>query len=150
MTHDALAGLLTPTVEGLGYVLLGVERQRAATGTVVRLYIDSDDGIAVEDCVKVSRQIGDLLDVEQAVSGEYTLEVSSPGLDRPLFTPEQYRAHIGAEVKVRLRTLISGRRRLSGKLIEATEEFVTISIGEEQLEVPYNAVERARLNPEWS
>lgn len=147
-TYDALAGLLTPTVEGLGYVLLGVERQRAATGTVVRLYIDSDDGITVEDCVKVSRQIGDLLDVEQAVSGEYTLEVSSPGLDRPLFTPEQYRAYIGAEVKVRLRTLISGRRRLSGKLIEATEEFVTISIGEEQFEVPYNVVERARLKAE--
>lgn len=148
--QDALAGLLAPTVEGLGYVLLGVERQRSATGTLVRLYIDSEHGIAVEDCVKVSRQVGDVLEVEEAISGEYTLEVSSPGLDRPLFTPEQYRAYIGAEVKVRLRTLVNGRRRLAGTLVDATEEIVTISIGEERFDVPYNLVERARLDPQWS
>ena len=90
------------------------------------------------------------MEVEEAISGEYTLEVSSPGLDRPLFTPEQYRAYIGAEVKVRLRTLVNGRRRLAGTLVDATEEIVTISIGEERFDVPYNLVERARLDPQWS
>ena len=148
--QDALAGLLTATVEGLGYALLGVERQRSAAGSVVRLYIDSENGIAVEDCVKVSRQVSDVLDVEQAISGEYILEVSSPGLDRPLFTPEQYRAYIGAEVNVRLRALVNGRRQLSGQLVDATDEFVTISVGEERFDVPYKLVERARLDPQWS
>jgi ribosome maturation factor RimP len=147
---DTLAELLAPTVEGLGYDLLGIERRRSEIGAVVRLYIDSEHGIAVEDCVKVSRQVSDILDVEQTISGEYTLEVSSPGLDRPLFTPDQYRAYIGAEVKVRLRTLLKGRRRLSGKLVDATEEFVTIGIGEERFDVPYNLVEHARLDPQWS
>jgi len=87
--------------------------------------------------------------VEEALSGAYTLEVSSPGLDRPLFTPAHYRAFIGAQVKVRLRTLINGRRRLNGKLLEATDEFVTLDIGEERINVPYNVVESARLVPQW-
>ncbi len=147
--QDGLTGLLTPTVEGLGYALLGVEQQRTADGSIVRLYIDSEHGIAVEDCVAVSRQVSDFLDVEQAIGGEYTLEVSSPGLDRPLFTPEHYRAYIGAEVRVRLRALVNGRRRLSGKLVDATDEFVTICIGEEKFDVPYKLVERARLEPQW-
>jgi len=149
VVQDALTGALAPTVEGLGYELLGVERQSSAGGTLVRLYIDSGDGIGVEDCEKVSRQVSDVLDVEQIIAGEYTLEVSSPGLDRPLFTAEQYRAQIGAEVKMRLRTLVNGRRNLSGKLVSATEDLVTINIGEEQIDVPYNVVERARLVPQW-
>jgi ribosome maturation factor RimP len=114
------------------------------------LYIDSDAGIGVEDCERVSRQVSDVIDVERLIAGEYTLEVSSPGLDRPLFTLEQYRAQIGAEVKVRLRTLVNGRRNLSGKLVGASEDLLTISIGEERIDVPYNIVERARLVPQWS
>ena len=82
--QDALAELLAPTVAGLGYELLGIECQRSGGRTLVRLYIDSEDGIDVGDCEQVSRQVGDLIEVEQAVSGEYTLEVSSPGFDRPL------------------------------------------------------------------
>ena len=148
--QDGLTGLLTSAVEGLGYALLGVERQRSSTGSIVRLYIDSERGIAVEDCVAVSRQVSDLLDVEQAISGEYTLEVSSPGLDRPLFTPKQYLAYIGADVNVRLRALFNGRRRLSGRLVDATDEFVVIRVGEERFDVPYKLIERARLEPQWS
>ena len=146
---DALTGLLEPTVTGLGYELLGVERQQSAGRTLVRLYIDSSDGIVVEDCAKVSRQVGDFLEAEEAMRGAYTLEVSSPGLDRPLFKPAHYRSCIGVDVKVRLRTLVNGRRRLSGKLAKATDEFVTITIGEEQIDVPYNVIERARLDPQW-
>jgi len=148
--QDELAELLTPTVKGLGYALLGVEWQRSGSESIVRLYIDSESGIAVEDCARVSRQVGDVLDVEQAVNGEYTLEVSSPGFDRPLFTQEQYRSYIGAEVKVRLRALINGRRRLSGTLVDVTDEFVTVRVGEERFDVPYNLVENARLAPRLS
>lgn len=147
--EDALAGLLTPTVAGLGYELLGVERQQSPGGILVRLYIDADDGIGIEDCEKVSRQVSDFLDVEQAVSGAYTLEVSSPGPDRPLFTLEQYRAHLGAEVKLRLRTLLDGRRNMSGELVGVVEDLVTIEIEEERIDVPFNLIERARLVPQW-
>ena len=149
VAQDALTELLQPTVEGLGYELLGVERQQSSGGTLLRLYIDSSDGIVVDDCAIVSRQIGDLLEVEQVVSGEYTLEVSSPGLDRPLFTPVQYQAFIGSDVKVRLRTLVNGRRRLAGKLSDATDDYLTIQIGEEQFDVQYNLVESARVDPQW-
>jgi ribosome maturation factor RimP len=149
IVQDAFVGLLAPTVNGLGFELLGVERRQSAGRTLVRLYIDSDDGIGVEDCETVSRQVSDVIDVERAIRGEYTLEVSSPGLDRPLFTPAQYRVHLGAEVKLRLRTLLNGRRRLSGELTEVTEDSVTISIGEERIDVPFSYVERARLVPRW-
>jgi ribosome maturation factor RimP len=146
---DALTTLLEPTVSGLGYELLGVERQSTAGGTLIRLYIDSDEGVVVDDCAIVSRQVGDVLEVEEAVSGAYTLEVSSPGLDRPLFTPAQYRVFVGSHVKVRLRTIVNGRRRLAGLLAAVTDEYLTISIGEDDIDVPYNVVERARLDPQW-
>ncbi|HCU89644.1 MAG TPA: ribosome maturation factor RimP [Gammaproteobacteria bacterium] len=148
--QDELAELLTPTVKGLGYALLGVERQRTGSGSIVRLYIDCESGIAVEDCARVSRQVGDVLEAEQAVNGEYTLEVSSPGFDRPLFTQDQYRSHIGAEIKVSLRALVNGRRRLSGTLVDATDELVTVRVGGERFDVPYSLVENARLDPRLS
>jgi ribosome maturation factor RimP len=146
---DPLAGRLAPTVHGLGYELLGIERGTAGGGTLVRLYIDREEGIGIEDCEIVSRQIGDLLDVEDLIPGEYTLEVSSPGIDRPLFTREQFQAHVGEAVKLRLRTLVDGRRRLAGTLVRAEEELVTIQIGEELIDVAYNVVEKARLDPQW-
>lgn len=146
---DPLAGRLAPTVHGLGYELLGIERGTAGGGSLVRLYIDREEGIGIEDCEIVSRQVSDLLDVEELIPGEYTLEVSSPGADRPLFTREQFKAHVGEAVKMRLRTLVDGRRRLAGILVKAEEESVTIQIGEESIDVPYNVVERARLDPQW-
>lgn len=149
MATDALVGKLAPTVQGLGYELLGIERGTGDGGSLVRLYIDRDEGIGVEDCELVSRQVSDLLDVESLISGEYTLEVSSPGIDRPLFTPAQFAAQVGEPVKVRLRTLVEGRRRLAGTLVEASDESLTIQIGEERIDVPYSVVERAHLDPQW-
>lgn len=149
MGQDALVELLAPTVNGLGYELLGVEREGSPGRTLVRLYIDSDAGIGADDCETVSRQVSDVFEVEAAIGGEYTLEVSSPGLDRPLFTPEQYRAHIGAEVGLRLSTLVHGRRRLSGVLVEVTKDSVTVGLGEDRIEVLFDQIERARLVPQW-
>ena len=87
--------LLEPTVAGLGYELLGIEHQRSSGSQLIRLFIDQEGGITVDDCERVSRQVSDVVDVEGAVSGEYTLEVSSPGLDRPLFTLQQHTRFIG-------------------------------------------------------
>ena len=145
-----MSDLLSPTVSGLGYELLGVETSRAKNGSLVRLYIDSPTGITVDDCERVSRQVGDVLEVEQALRGEYTLEVSSPGVDRPLFTIAQYRKHVGEKVTMRLATLFNGRRKLQGELQAVTDDTVALAENEEIFEVPFRLIEHSRLVPQWN
>ena len=147
---DRLTSLLEPTVEGLGYALLGVERARGGSGQLVRLYIDAPHGIKVEDCERVSRQVSALLEAEQAIRGEYTLEVSSPGLERPLFTLAQHRPYVGRQVSLKLRRLLDGRRRVQGVLLEVGAESLTVAVDELRVDVPYREVERSRLVHDWS
>ncbi len=146
---DRLLDLLEPTVRGLGYELLGIERGRVGGGQLLRLFIDHESGVAVEDCAKVSRQVGDVLESEQAVRGEYTLEVSSPGLERPLFTLEQHRRFVGELVQVRLRNLVAGRRRVLGVLCEVTAAGIVVEVEGEQLSLPFADIERSRLAVDW-
>ena len=147
---DRLETQIEPTVAGLGYELLGIERSRSAASQLLRLYIDHADGITVEDCERVSRQVSDVLDAEQLVRGEYTLEVSSPGLDRPLFTLEQHRRFIGAQVALRLRALVGGRRRVTGFLRAVRDESLQLEVEGETLEIPFREVDRSRLVPDWT
>ncbi len=147
---DRIHSQIEPTVAGLGYELLGLERSRGSASQLLRLYIDHADGITVEDCERVSRQVSDLLDAEQLVRGEYTLEVSSPGLDRPLFTLEQHRRFIGEEVALRLRALVGGRRRVNGRLRVVSDETLSVEVEGELLEIPYREIERSRLVPDWT
>lgn len=147
---DRLTALLEPTVSGLGYELLGIDRGRGGGAQLLRLYIDHEKGISVEDCERVSRQVSDVLDVEGAVRGEYTLEVSSPGIERPLFTLEQHRRFVGEQVAVRLRVPLEGRRRLRGVLQAVGEDSIVVDVDEGRFEVPYQTVERSRLAPDWA
>ncbi|MGR8920911.1 MAG: ribosome maturation factor RimP [Gammaproteobacteria bacterium] len=148
--RDRLVELLEPTVNGLGYELLGIERGRSGGGDLVRLYIDQDEGITVEDCEQVSRQVSDVLDVEDAIAGEYTLEVSSPGVDRPLFTLDQHTRFIGEEIRLKLRKLVNGRRRVAGVLRAVRDESLIVDVEGEEFSVPYPEVERSRLSGEVS
>ncbi len=142
---DRLVELLAPTVHGLGYELLGIERGRSGDAVLLRLYIDQEAGITVDDCEKVSRQVSDVLDAEQAVRGDYTLEVSSPGIERPLFTLEQHRRFVGEQVRVRLRNLVNGRRRLAGALREVGAEGIVVEVDGEAFQVPFADIERSQL-----
>ncbi|HSG35282.1 MAG TPA: ribosome maturation factor RimP [Sphingomonadaceae bacterium] len=142
---DRIQALLEPTITGLGYELLGIERGRSGEAQLLRLYIDHPDGIALEDCERVSRQVSDVLEVEQAIRGEFTLEVSSPGLDRPLFTLEQHRRYLGELIRLRLRNLVQGRRRVSGRLTEVTTDGVVLDIDGEPFAVALADIERSRL-----
>ena len=142
-----ITDMLEPTVTALGFELWGVEYLSQGRHSVLRLYIDSPDGISVDDCATVSGQVEGVLDVEDPISGEYTLEVSSPGMDRPLFTLEQYAGCAGETVEVRLRSPFEGRRKYKGLLKGVEGEDVVIQVEDEEFLLPYGAIEKARVEP---
>lgn len=144
-SEKQITGLLEPTVQALGVQLWGVEHQSQGRHSLLRIYIDSPDGIGIEDCERVSRQVSGILDVEDPIAGEYTLEVSSPGADRRLFTLEQCRQYKGNEINVRLRTPTEGRRKLKGRLLEVTEDSISIDVDGSPFICPFDAVEKATL-----
>ena len=152
MKQDPLqiGALLEPAVEALGYQLVGVEyRSGGPGGALLRVYIDSEGGITVEDCERVSYQVSGLLDVNDPIAGHYTLEVSSPGLDRPLFSAAHFARFAGHPARIRLARLIGNRRKLAGVLRGVRDDLVLIEVEGEVVEVPLAEVESARLVPEF-
>ncbi len=147
--NQALLDLFEPEVAAIGYELLGIELTQNGHGSILRVYIDKDGGIDVDDCVAVSHQLTGILDVEDPISGHYDLEVSSPGLDRPLFTIEQYKKFIGETVKVKLYEKQNGRKRFVGVLHAVNDEEVVINCEDEEYKVPFRLIERARLVPQF-
>ena len=143
--QTALDNLVKSTVEGLGYILWGYEYRPHSESALLRIFIESDDGISIEDCAKVSRQIGAVLDVENIIPVAYILEVSSPGMDRVLFTASQYQNYIGDTLKIRTRTPINERRNFKGSLIEASDTIVTIKVDNQEFKIPLESIDRARL-----
>ncbi|WP_250458890.1 ribosome maturation factor RimP [Microbulbifer litoralis] len=148
--REQLEKLLAPVVESLGCELWGVEYQTHGHNALLRIYIDSEDGIAVDDCEKVSRQASAVLDVEDPISGKYTLEVSSPGLDRPLYTLEQYARFVGAQIEVRLRMPLDGQRKWRGLLAGVEGEEVVLRVdSENEYLLPIDSIERAKIIPQF-
>ena len=141
--------IIEPAVQALGYELVGCELQDQGRRKLLRVYVDGEKGITIDACAKVSRQIGAVLDVEDAIAGAYNLEVSSPGLDRPLFTLEQYAKFIGYKVKVQLRMAQQNRRRFSGLLESINDDEVVFELEDgEKLRVKFDLIVKARLIPE--
>jgi len=146
LTVPHIDELLQPGAEALGYELVAVDLSGGDI-SIVRIYIDSPNGITVDDCANASRQFSAILDVEDPISNRYTLEVSSPGMDRPLAKPLHFKAVVGQDVKIKMVSLINGRRRFTGELVEATEEFAVVEVDGEQTELPYSEMDKARLVP---
>lgn len=147
---DRLTTLIASAVEPLGYELVGVEQLSQGKHSVVRVFIDSPGGITLEDCEQASHQISGVLDVEDPIRGHYNLEVSSPGLDRPLFTPEHYARFLGEKVKLKLRHTVAGRRKLSGRIDSVDGEKILITDeGGEQFELTVGDIEKANLIPDY-
>ncbi len=141
--------LIEPAVMGLGYELLGLELMPGrGGGSLLRVYIDSPEGITLDDCEQVSHQISGVLDVEDPIAGSYTLEVSSPGLDRPLFTPKHFQQHAGRRVRIRMQAPLEGRRRFKGELRGYRDGRVVVMEEGEERSVPYEMIHTARLVPE--
>ena len=151
MTRAAakLVALLKPPVEGMGFELLGIEQELGKRTGLIRLYIDKEGGISVEDCEQVSRQVSAVLDVEDPVPGEYNLEVSSPGLDRPLFEFEHFERFAGEEVKVRLRAAVDGRRHFSGVIGPCADGIINLTVDGEVVDLRFEDIANARLVPKF-
>lgn len=154
---EVIKKIVEPVIEALGYQLWGLEYLGQGRHTLLRIYIDKEGGINIEDCAEASRQISSILDVEDPIKDEYTLEVSSPGLDRMLFRIEQYQDYIGRTVKIRLGANQDGRRNFMGTLKEVVQQeggreaegSVVITMGTnenaEEITLPFSAIEKANL-----
>ena len=143
--QERLATLIQTTVTGLGYELWGYEYRPQKESALLRIFIDSESGITVDDCGIVSNQLGTALDVEDLIPVAYILEVSSPGLDRVLFVPENYARYIDQQIKVRTRLPVQKRRNFVGKLLNAGETTISMDVEGTAVEIPYDIVDRARL-----
>ena len=149
-SDERLEDLVRPIVEELNLQLWGVEFSSQGRCTMVRIFIDNAGGVNLSDCEAVSRQIGSLFDVEDPVSGEYRLEVSSPGLDRPLFSEDQYAQFIGHEVKLTLRRPFEGRRKFKGLLRTVVGGEIGIVLDEHEYTFPVESIEKANIVPRFN
>ncbi|VUD40811.1 Ribosome maturation factor RimP [Thalassocella blandensis] len=145
--QSQLTALLEPVVESLGCELWGLEFHAQGKKSVLRLFIDKPDGVVVEDCEAVSRQASSVLDVEDPISGEYTLEVSSPGMDRALFKLEQYKGFFGQKLAVRLRVNFEGRRKFTGTLKDIEDDEVVLEVDGEEYLLPFELIDKANIVP---
>lgn len=146
---DKLKALLAPLVTALGYEFVGLEFLQGG-GRVLRVYIDDPEaGVGLEDCETVSREVSALLDVEDPISGDYTLEVSSPGLDRPLFEAADYSRFDGEAVRVTTLAPVAGQRKFRGRLAGVTTEHVRLAVDDREVEIELNNIAKARLDPQW-
>jgi ribosome maturation factor RimP len=145
-----LTQLIRSVVEPMGYECVGVEHDAGGGGgAVLRVYIDHDDGIGLDDCEAVSHQLSGALDVADPIAGNYDLEVSSPGLDRPLFELEHFRRFAGARVRIRLAEKLDGRRRFDGRIAGTDDESILLDMDGERIALPFRHIESARLVPEF-
>ena len=140
-----LTAMLRPAVEETGKELLGVEFISAGNHSVLRLFIDHENGIDVDDCAEVSRQVGAILDVEDPISSEYSLEVSSPGLDPPLFDKAHFEAVVDETVEVKISMPLNGRRKFKGKLIAVENDSLIVMVDNEEYELVISNIDKAHL-----
>jgi ribosome maturation factor RimP len=147
-SYKELKQILVTTIRSMGYEVVGIEFHLHSADALLRVYIDKESGISVNDCQRVSEQMSSVLDVENLIKGRYTLEVSSPGLDRSLFDTEHFTRFAGHEIRIQLAVPQKGRRRLRGQLLGMRGEYVVLKVDGEEWLVPFEGIKRARLVPE--
>lgn len=147
--QELLHDLIEPVVTALGCELWGLEYLTQGRYTTLRIFIDAPAGVSLEDCEKVSRQISSVLDVEDPIDGEYTLEVSSPGMDRPLYTPAHYARYVGETINARLRMARDGRRRFKGDIVRVEGDDVVINVEGKDILLPIDAIDKANIVPRY-
>jgi len=149
LSVQKLNEIIQPLVEDLGYEFIGLEYNNAGKLSVLRIYIDHEKGVDVEDCATVSREVAAIMDVKDPIRSQYNLEVSSPGLERPLFTAAQYREFIDYLVKINLYGPQDGRRKFQGPIVAVSEEGVTLEQDGAEVILSFDNIAKARLVPDY-
>jgi ribosome maturation factor RimP len=147
--QERLEQILEPVIVDLGYELILLEYSPSPKNAMLRLYIDAPAGITVEDCERVSKEVAGTLDVEDPIRSAYRLEVSSPGLDRPLVKPAHFERFVGEQARVQLIAPLNGRRRYIGYIRAIVGETLHLESKEGLAEIPLSEIERARLVPDY-
>ncbi len=148
--NKLIEDLLRPSVEDLGFELVGVEYHPNSVNALLRVFIDKEGGVDLEDCMAVNDQVGAVLDVEDPIASKYTLEISSPGLDRPLFRIEDFVRFTGSQVKIRLRQPIERQRNFKGTIQAVEGEVIQLLVEKDQVvELRFEQVDTARLIPQF-
>ena len=145
MIEAKIEQYIRPSLESLGYELWGCQYLSHSRHSLLRVYIDKADGIGIEDCELVSRHISALLDVEDPISGQYRLEISSPGIPRPLFHPWQYQRYIGEPIEIRLIKPIDGQRKFVGVVVSADDHQLVLNIDSATQAFLFSTIARAHL-----
>ncbi|OBY52674.1 ribosome maturation factor RimP [Aggregatibacter aphrophilus] len=147
--EQKLQELVQGSVEDLGCELWGIECQRVGRYLTVRLFIDKEGGVTVEDCADVSRQVSAVLDVEDPIADKYNLEVSSPGLDRPLFTLNQFERYLGQEILLHLRIPVVDRRKWQGQLAKIENDMITLIVDGKEQVLAFGNIQKANVVPKF-
>ncbi len=143
---EVVRALIEPVVVYTGMELIDVEYGRGPSGKVLRLTIDKPGGVTIDDCSDISRLVGDLLDAKDSLPGSYNMEVSSPGINRPLKKKDDFERFAGQKVLIKTRKLIDGRRNFKGILHGTREEFIVVFSEKTILNIPFDLVAKARLD----
>lgn len=147
---EAIQSMIEPAVNLLQCELWGLEFFTQGKHSLLRIYIEkAETGVTIDDCEAVSRQVSAILDVEDPIQGQYTLEVSSPGMDRPLFSVSQYQRFVGSNISLRLRVPLAGRRKFTGTLVSVDAEKITLSFDNESVEIIFDQIEKANIVPNY-
>ncbi|GAC26019.1 ribosome maturation factor RimP [Paraglaciecola mesophila] len=145
--EQKLTEMLTAPVEALGFEMVGIEFVRAGKHSTMRVYIDHPDGISVDHCAEVSHQVSAVLDVEDPINTEYNLEVSSPGMERPLFKLQHYIESVGEIVTLRLKMPMGDRRNFKGKLLSEADGMLTIEVDNQEFVLAFANIEKGNVVP---
>ncbi|MCX7552845.1 ribosome maturation factor RimP [Marinicella sp. S1101] len=148
MKEKLLTQLIQPVIEDLGFVLWGVEYLPQKNNAILRVYIDHENGVGVDDCARCSHEISGLLEVEDPIKSAYVLEVSSPGMDRVLFSSEQFADYVGEHVQVKLAQPVDGARNIKGTIKSVSDEMIVVANEVTEYGFEMTNVMKARLKPQ--
>ncbi len=147
--EDKIERMVRPAIEDMGCDFWGCEYLPVGGHATLRIYIDKPEGVTVDDCADVSHEVSGILDVEDPISGAYNLEISSPGLDRPLMNPEHFERYKGEIIAVRALEPIMGRRKFKGPLINVTADGIEMEVDGEIYAIPFEEIDKANLVPQF-
>jgi ribosome maturation factor RimP len=146
---EAITSLVMPVLQEKDLVLVDVLYRRESGGWVLRVFIDKEDGVTLDDCTVVSREVSHLLDIENIIEQAFNLEVSSPGLDRPLKSVGDFQRFAGRKAKVTTKEPIEGNQVFTGRINKVEDELITMEVGQQELCIPFSEVAKARLEVEF-